>query len=161
MKHLRARVQKSGKTHYYFDAGGKPRREIPLGSDYVLAVQKWAAFMLEHGTASAAESVSNFEQFALVYERRHLPTLAASTQATQRSDLKHLRAFFCAPQPAPLAQIRPKHLHQMLQRHVAQPTTANRLKRTFSAMFNLARDWGYTDAPNPADGVRGLKLVPV
>lgn len=157
MKHLRARAKGSGKTYYYFDTGGKPRREIPLGSDYVLAVQKWSALMVEQGAASAA-AVSNFEQLARAYETRHLPTLAASTQATQRSDLKHLRAFFCAPQPAPLAQIKPKHLHQLLQRHIAQPTTANRLKRTFSAMFNLARDWGYTDTPNPTDGVRGLKV---
>lgn len=38
LKNLRKRIQKSGKAYYYFDAGGKPRKEIPLGDDYVLAV---------------------------------------------------------------------------------------------------------------------------
>lgn len=38
---MRAR-ERGKKIHYYLDTGGKPRVEIPLGSDYALAVQKWA-----------------------------------------------------------------------------------------------------------------------
>ena len=41
MPGFRARPQKSGKVYYYFDTGSKPRREIPLGSDYREAVKKW------------------------------------------------------------------------------------------------------------------------
>jgi hypothetical protein len=41
MPNFRARKQKSGTTYYYFDTGAKPRKEIPLGSDYRVAVQKW------------------------------------------------------------------------------------------------------------------------
>ena len=39
--HARRR-QKSGRTYYYYDAGGRPRREIPLGPDLVEAVKRWA-----------------------------------------------------------------------------------------------------------------------
>src|ERR1700731_3758829 len=38
---MRARVQRSGKTYYYYDAGGRPRKEIPLGPDFVEAVRQW------------------------------------------------------------------------------------------------------------------------
>lgn len=39
---LRERKKPSGKTFYYYDHGGKPRREEPLGSDYGLAIKRWA-----------------------------------------------------------------------------------------------------------------------
>lgn len=38
---MRAR-ERGNKIHDYLDTSGKPRREIPLGSEYVTAVQKWA-----------------------------------------------------------------------------------------------------------------------
>lgn len=40
--HLRARRKPSGVVHYYYDHGGKPRKETPLGSDYGLAIKRWA-----------------------------------------------------------------------------------------------------------------------
>ena len=39
---MRKRVQKSGNARYYFEIGGHPRREIPLGGDYEIALAKWA-----------------------------------------------------------------------------------------------------------------------
>jgi len=39
---LRVRVKAGGKRWYYYDHGGKPRRETPLGSDYALAIKRWA-----------------------------------------------------------------------------------------------------------------------
>lgn len=155
MRGFRARPQKSGKTYYYFDAGGKPRREIPLGSDYVLAVRKWSELMADQEKATLA---SNFKELADRYEREVLPTKAKSTQATQRGDLKMLREFFCTPSPAPLEQIRPAHIHKLLEWKKSNPTTANRLKRVFSHMFNKARAWGYTDRPNPVTGIKGFYL---
>ena len=44
---LRARTLPSGRTYYYYDTGQKPRREIPLGSDYALAVKKWAELEID------------------------------------------------------------------------------------------------------------------
>lgn len=155
MPGLRARPQKSGIIYYYFDAGGKPRKEIPLGSDYVLAVRKWAE--LTQAQASAVQVV-DFLQLADRYERDEMPLKAKSTQATQLSDLRHLREFFGKP-PAPLDNIRPMHIRGLLDWKKTQPTTANRLKRLFSHMFNKAREWGYTHAENPATGVRGFELA--
>lgn len=39
---MRARRRHNGKVYYYYDTGRKPRHEIPLGDDYILAVQQWA-----------------------------------------------------------------------------------------------------------------------
>ncbi len=36
---------------------------------------------------------------------------------------------------------------------------ANREKALLSHMFNKAREWGYTDAPNPCQGVKGFTEV--
>lgn len=154
MPNLRVRVKKSGKTYYYFDCGGKPRKEIPLGSDYVLAVRKWAELCTKE---EAAAAVTNFVELAARYKRDVAPTKAKSTQSTQRSDLKHLLEFFGQP-PAPLDEIKPHHIRQLLDWKKDHPTTANRLKRLFSHMFNMARAWGYTEAENPVAGIRGFEL---
>ena len=150
MKGFRARKMRSGRTYYYFD-GTKP--ETPLGSDYPLAVKKWVEL-----TQEATAVVTTFIDLADRYEREVLVTKAKSTQSTQRSDIKQLREFFSKPTPAPLAAIRPKHIAMLMDKRKDQPTTANRLKRTFSHMFNMARRWGYTDAENPVKGVEGFAL---
>lgn len=155
MQHFRARPQKSGKVYYYFDAGGKPRKEIPLGSDYVTAVRKWAELKAKH---EVAVQVTTFIELADRYEREEIPKKAKSTQITLRADLKHLRKFFSDPTPAPLDSIRTKHIEALLEWMIAHKTTANRLKRTFSHMFNKARSWDYTQNANPATGVKGYDL---
>lgn len=38
---MRAR-RRGAKVYYFYDTDGTPRHEIPLGTDYVLAVQEWA-----------------------------------------------------------------------------------------------------------------------
>lgn len=154
MPGFRARKQKSGKTYYYFDTGARPRKEIPLGSDYRSAVTKWLEFSA-HRTQVAQET---FADLADRYEAEVIPLKAQSTQITQHADIKKLRAFFCNPTPAPLDAIKPKHIHQMLEWAKDKPTTANRLKRVFSHMFNMARAWGWTEAENPCLGIRGHSL---
>ena len=155
MRHFRARPQKSGKVYYYFDKGGKPRTEIPLGSDYVLAVRKWSELMAKDAPAT----ITNFEELAKRYERDEITQKAKSTQATQTGDLKKLRAFFTnGKDSAPLEAITPKHIRALLDRNKTTPTTANRLKRLFSHMFNMAREWGYTEKENPVRGVEGFEL---
>lgn len=154
MKYFRERTHKSGVTYYYFDKGGKPRKEIALGSDYVQAVRKWTELM---GTEEKA-AVADFAHLADKYEREEVPLKAESTQKLLAYDIKLLREFFCTPTPAPLDQIKPSHIYSLLQWRKHQPTTANRLKRTFSHMFNMARSWGYTTAENPVTGVQGLPI---
>lgn len=153
MEGFRTRVKKSGVTYYYFDAGGKPRKEIALGPDYVKAVAHWAELTQRESTI-----VPTFEALADRFEREHIPALGKRTQQVYRADLKHLRQFFAG---APLAEIKSRHVGMLLDTHKAHPTTANRLKRLFNSMFNLGKRWGYAEGVNPADGIRGLKVVVV
>jgi integrase len=147
---MRARVQKSGRTFYYYDVGGKPRKEIPLGSDYVLAVQEWAR--LEH-PGDKVPKVGTFGMLVTRYMAEELPKLAASTQKVHRNDVKNLLRFFDDP-PAPIEKIRPLHIRQFLDWMKAHPTTAARCKRLFSRLWNCARAWGWTDLENPASGIQ-------
>lgn len=147
---MRKRVQRSGRTFYYFDTGSRPRKEIPLGDDYIMALRKYA----ELHELEVAE-VPTFNDVILKYEAEVLPTLAASTQATHRSDMKHLRAKFAE---MPLDEIKPVTIRDFLNLYDKMPTTGNRCKRLFSTLWNHARGWGYTELENPTTGIRGHSL---
>ncbi len=178
-KGMRAR-ERGQKIHYYLDTGGKPRREIPLGSDYVLAVQKWAELTASQRPAGA---VYTFADVAHEYRAKVLPTKAPRTRSDNAKELDWLLKFFSDP-PAPLDKIEPVHVRQYLDWRVADarktaaekakarpasggkpaaiPATfgqvrANREKALFSHMWNFAREQGYTSAPNPCAGIRGYK----
>ena len=77
-----------------------------------------------------------------------VPKLASSSA---RMYIKHLLESFAA---APLGQIKPMHIKNFLDDHADKPTTANRCKRVLSTMWNHARGWGYTDLPNPCEGIQ-------
>lgn len=148
--HMRKRTQRSGKVYYYLDTGEKPRREIPLGDDYIVALRKYADL-----NEVAKVAAPKFGDVIVKYEVEVMPTLAASTRQTHTSDMKNLRAFF---NDAPLDQIKPMHIREFLDRHRDKPTTANRCKRLFSTLWNHARGWGYTDGENPCVGIMGHAL---
>ncbi|WP_272970413.1 tyrosine-type recombinase/integrase [Comamonas terrigena] len=154
MPGLRSRKHRSGKTYYYFDTGTKGEKEIPLGSNHREAVKKW----IELSNMPAPIAQETFADLADRYEAEVIPGKAKSTQQTQRGDLRKLREFFCNPTPAPLNEIKPKHVYLLLQWAKDTPTTANRLKRTFSHMFNMARAWGWTENENPCTGIEGHAL---
>jgi len=145
---MRPRTQKSGKVYYYLDTGGRPRKEIPLGADYITALRKYVELQETVAPVGAAK----FGDVIARYRRDVLPTLASSTIATHTSDMKHLEASF---KDAPLGQVRPMHIRQFLDKHKDKATTANRCKRLFSTLWNHARGWGYTDAENPCVGIMG------
>jgi integrase len=150
---LRARSFSSGRTYYYYDTGAKPRREIPLGSDYALAIKKWAEFEID--ARPRHEEVVTFRYVAERYQREVLRTKAPRTQRDNLRELTQLYKFFDVP-PAPLGQIAPQHIRQFLDWRKDAPVRANREKALFSHIFNKAREWGYTAAPNPCAGVRGF-----
>lgn len=147
--HMRKRVR-GDKVYYFLDTGGKPRKEIPLGTDYILALKRYA----ELNETSNAQG-TNFGDVIKKYELDVLPSLARNTIKTHTSDMKHLKFAF---NEAPLDQIRPMHIRQFLEMHKDKPTTANRCKRLFSTLWNHARGWGYTDAENPCTGIMGFSL---
>lgn len=154
---LRERRQKSGVVHYYYDAGGKPRKELPLGSDYGLALRKWAE--LEGGRKTPAVAVLTFRIVCDSYRREVMVTKAARTQQDNRKELDKLLGFFDDP-PCPLEAITPVRVRQYLTWRTKGGTgmvRANREKALLSHIWNFARDKGYTALPNPCAGIKGFK----
>lgn len=149
---FRRRRQKSGVVHFYYDHGGKPRRETPLGSDYGLAIKRWAE--IEHATNIPAPAVLTFRYVAERYMTLVAPNKASRTFADNRREVKKLLAFFDDP-PAPLEAIEPVNVRQYLTWRSAAPVRANREKALLSAIWNFARDRGYTALPNPCAGIKG------
>nr|WP_267876656.1 tyrosine-type recombinase/integrase [Massilia genomosp. 1] len=148
---MHPRVQRSGKIYYYMYTRDKPRKEIALGGDLLLALEKYAQV---YATAAPVAGAM-FRDVAQRYLVDSLPKLAASSARMYQSDVKHLHEVFCDMQ---LTAIKPMHIRQFLDRHADKPTTANRCKRVFSTMWNQARGWGYTDLPNPCEGIKGHSL---
>ncbi len=149
---MRAR-SRGKKIHYYYDTGGKPRREIPLGSDYAVAVKKWVELHMEK---PAANAIPTFRMAAERYENEVLPGKAPRTRADNLKELEFLFKFFDNP-PAPLDNIQPLHIRQYMDlRGKAGKVRANRERALLSHIFNMARSWGYTDKPNPCAGIKGF-----
>lgn len=152
-KGMRARRQRSGKIYYYFDLGSKPRKEMSLGSDYVLAVQRWAELEASKIPACARPTIKDLAER---YAREVIPLKAHKTQEENLRQLKNLMAFFCSPTPAPLEDIDPVHVRMYMDRRSKEARVgANREKALLSHMWNMARQWGYTDRANPCAGVDG------
>ncbi|MFM0318152.1 tyrosine-type recombinase/integrase [Paraburkholderia nemoris] len=168
---MRARKQRSGAVYYYFDLGGTPRREVPLGADFVEAVRKWSE--LESQNKNRHSELVTFRYAAERYVREVLPTKSRRTQRDNLLELANLYKFFDDP-PAQVAQIRPVHVKQYLtwrsdvarqwyiEKERAVPVRpghvrGNREIALFSHIFNFAREHGITDAVNPCVGVKRHK----
>lgn len=161
---MRAR-HRGAKTYYFYDLGGKPRKELALGTDYVAAVRKWSE--LEQAKTPAAAIVT-FDQAATRYVGDVLPTKSPRTRSDNVKELDNLREFF---KGAPLDEIEPAHIRAYFRwraekarkwyeekgrtaPHDAGHVRANREVALFSHVFNYARDSGLTKAPNPCAGVK-------
>lgn len=145
------------KIFYYYDAGGKPRKEIPLGSDYGLAIIEYAKLEKSRSADNIAQAVITFRYVAQQYVVEVVPTKAPTTQKDNMRELKQLLVFFDDP-PAPLDAIEPLHVKQYLRyRGKTAPVRANREKALLSAIWNYARECGYTKLANPCSGVKGHK----
>jgi integrase len=180
---MRARERKYG-TYYYLDAGRQTdgtRKEIPLGSDYVVAVRKWG----ELTSSDVPVTGITFRKVAERYVRDVLPTKSQTTQADNLRELKKLYEFFDDP-PVPLEDIEPVHVRQYLTWRVestvaaeveknaervkkgreplpvakdAGHVRANREKALLSHIWNYAREKGLTKLPNPCAGIKGHKEI--
>ncbi len=156
---FRARRQKSGRMAYYYDHGivdGK-RREEPLGSDYGLAIKRWAK--IEHEAAPPAAAVVTFRWVGERYMVEVVPTKATRTQADNRREFAKLLEFFDDP-PGPFEAIEPVHVDKYLEWRTSKGSgfvRANREKALLSHIWNFARRKGYTALPNPCAGIKGFK----
>ncbi|WP_229218177.1 tyrosine-type recombinase/integrase [Rugamonas apoptosis] len=141
-----------GKVYYYLRStiDGK-RKEFPLGSDFILALRKYTELVVIEAPCHAV----TFSDVEKRYQAEVVPKLAKNTAKIYRSDIRHLLETF---KDAPLDQVKPMNIRMFLDDRAAIPTTANRCKRLFSTMWNHARGWGYTDLPNPCEGIKGHSL---
>jgi integrase len=168
---MRARAQRSGKVYFYYDTGDKPRREIPLGSDYVEAVRKWS--VLEIDTKVDPSKLVTFRYACEIYQKKYLPANKRKTRIEKLRQLETLYLFFDNP-PAPLDDIKPIHIRQFMDwrikltqdnmRKDGKPVAghegevaANREKALISHVWNAARDSGLTDKANPCAGIKAYK----
>lgn len=162
----RRRTLKSGAVWvgYYYDGrdeNGK-RREIPLGTDLADAKAKWAE--LERKPPPAGASTRMAQAWAK-YIRDILPTKAVKTRTEQLREIERLQGAF---RGAEFDQITTAHIAQYRDgrrtkaRKLASgeviparpaPVAANRELAVLSHFWNKAREWGYTNAPNPVQGV--------
>lgn len=147
---LRLKKTSRGKTYYYYDMGGKPRRWVALGGDFVEALRRYAD--LEQGNR-VSPSLVTFRHVAERYLKEIFPHKAAATRRTNTLQLERLYQFFDSP-PAPIDEIKPIHIRTYLDWRKSSPVAANREIALFSHIFNKAREWGATDLPNPCAGVR-------
>ncbi|MBY0500099.1 MAG: tyrosine-type recombinase/integrase [Nitrosomonas sp.] len=139
-------------TFYYFDTGGKPRKEIPLGNDYAIAVKKWAELQID--AKPKHQDIITFRYVCERYVKEVIPTKAPATQKDNLRELDQLYKFFDNP-PVPLYKIKPINIRQYLDwRGIIR---ANREKALFSHIWNKAREWGYTDLTNPCMGIKGFR----
>lgn len=148
---MRAR-HRGEKTYYFLDTGGKPRREISLGQDYVVAVQKWAELTI----SSTSIVVMTFRRAAERYQREVMPSKGLATQKDNLRELANLYKFFDDP-PVPLDDIEPINVRQYLDWRSAAPVRANREKALLSHIFNFAREKGLTNRTNPCAGIKGYR----
>ncbi len=145
-----------GVVHYYYDHGGKPRREEPLGPDYGLAIQKWADYERSRYAKEKLAEVITFRYVADRYRAVVMPTKSPATQACNARELKQLLDFFDDP-PGPLDAIAPMHVRKYLIHRSSSPVRANREKALLSHLWNFARDADYTNLANPCAGIKGNK----
>ncbi len=134
---------------YYHVSTDMPRKWTKLDQDLSIAKRLWAEIECEPFDRNSSE----FRNVAARYRKEVFPTKAPQTQRDNEKELSRLEAVFGT---MPIDAIKPHHVKRYLdQRGQVAPTRANREKALFSHIFNCARAWGYTDAPNPCAGVKG------
>jgi len=150
---MRAR-HRANKTYYFYDCGGKPRKEISLGSDYITAVQQWSQL---HKANIPKGSQPTFIMLWNKFVETDLQDKSAQTQKDYMKCSKWLLKFFNDP-PAILDTINPIHIRQYLDwRGETSKSRANKERALFSLLWNRAREWGYTNLANPTTGIDGFK----
>jgi hypothetical protein len=142
---------------YYYVKNGKPRRWLPLGDDYPIALGKWA--VLEGQPIPDRAHLQ--PDRGLVHEGRD-PGKAPRTQRDNEAELANLEAVFGASvidtiTPVDVATYRASRWSKKKLKEGEQPklakTRANREIALLSDVFNFARERGFTTMPNPCTGV--------
>ncbi len=148
---MRARLRGST-TYYLYDSGGRPRREIPLGTDYVLAVQRWAELHQAKPTEQLTvgwliSKYSCCDQFEAV---------SSGTQADYRYAFSKLMEHFG---DAPLDELKPSHVTLYIDKRGKESKhRALRERAVLSMLYNWAIERDFCRF-NPAGAVKQKKLL--
>ena len=144
------RFHRKGKVWYHV-SGSTPRVWTKLSSDRAEALRIWA----QREGVREDDSTKLFSIIVKRYVREVYPTKAIRTRADNDKEMVHLLRVFGH---MPIDAVMPMHIREYMdiRGQVAQ-VRANREKALFSHVFNKAREWGYTAAQNPCQGVRGFK----
>ncbi len=155
---MRARRQKSGRVFYYYDTGATPRKEIPLGPDYIAAVQKWATI---NGSPAPIQPTVGYAITRYLSSQEHA-ALSTGTQADYGYALDKLLGHFST---APLDLVTPIHLkkyHTLRCRDSdhwkGSIHRANREVSILGMIFKYARSEGWT-RNDPKESIT-LKKMP-
>lgn len=144
------RFHRKGKVWYHV-SGTLPRVWTKLSSDRAEALRLWA----QREGVKEDDSTRLFSVIARRYVREVYPTKAVRTRLDNDKEMVHLMRVFGH---MPIDVIMPMHIREYMDiRGQVAKVRANREKALFSHIFNKAREWGYTAAQNPCQGVRGFK----
>jgi integrase len=144
------RFHRKGNVWYHV-SGSLPRKWSKLSDDRAEALRLWAKL---EGVRED-DSTRLFSVIARRYMREILPTKAKATRRDNERELAKLMGVFGE---MPIDAIAPMHVREYMDiRGEAAPVRANREKALLSHIFNKAREWGYTVAINPCQGVKGFR----
>ena len=144
------RFHKKGNVWYHV-SGTLPRLWTKLSNDRAEALRLWA----QREGVKEDESSRLFSVVAKRYTREVFPTKAAATRRDNEKELANLLKVFAH---MPIDAIAPMHVRQYMDiRGQQAKVRANREKALFSHIYNKAREWGFTAAQNPCQGVKGFK----
>ncbi len=148
---VRARAR-NGVTYYFYDTGGSPRKEISLGTDYVLALQQWAQL---HNTTTAVK-ITVAWAIGKYLASPQFCEVSLGTQADYRFALNRLLSKFG---DAPMDQVKPSHITLYIDaRSKESKHRALREKAVLSMLYSwcMARDFVAT---NPVAAIKTKRLV--
>lgn len=148
----RMRARRRGENVYYlYDTGGKPRHEIPLGKDYILAVQQWAQLH----QAEPTEAMNVAWMVGKYLASPAYQELGSGTQADYRFAIEKIIEHFG---DAPLDKVKPSHVVLYIEKRSATSKhRALREKSVMSMLFNWAIEREFTRF-NPAGAVKTKRL---
>jgi integrase len=152
------RVRRRGnKIYYYYDTGGKPRKEIPLGSDYLLAVQAWGKIHVAPPPAkiTVGYAISQYQAST------DFNALSHGSQTDYNFAFNTLLSKFA---DAPLDEVKPSHIQMFMDwRTKGDDDTRPSLHRAQREVqilgmiyrWAMARDWARF---NPCQPVKKKRL---
>lgn len=147
---MRARV-KNGTTYYTYDLGGKPRKEVSLGTDFLLAIQKWAEI---HET-KPTEKLTVAWAIGKYRSSPQFDEVSLGTQADYGFALDKLVHAFG---DAPLDEVKPSHITLYIdKRSMESKHRALREKAVLSMLFTWCQARDYCTS-NPVAAIKTKRL---